>query len=353
MEEKKQEEIISGENISAISVQSRLLPFWREYPRAWFIQFEAVVDPLKTSDDQKFRYVLQQLQSSDLQHLTDILYQPPAVDKYQAVKTRLLAAYEKSDVKNFQKLISGLELGDQKPSQLLRKMRELSSGMVTDEGLRIEWLNQLPTQVRVVLSVNTEAALDTLAAMADKMLEYTERPNISAVSSSSATTSSTQYEALAKQIENLTLEVAELRRGRAPYRQYRRPFHSRSRSHSRLRKTSKVKPGDATWECKYHFRFGEENPVADALSRLYEIDCPTTIDYEQLSADQHIDEELKLLKKQPNLKFREPAFTFSDTTVSTSGATNTVRGVSSKRTVPEQPYTTRSGRIVKKTVRFS
>ncbi|CAG9577517.1 unnamed protein product [Danaus chrysippus] len=74
------------------------------------------------------------------------LYQPPAVDKYQAVKTRLLAAYEKSDVKNFQKLISGLELGDQKPSQLLRKMRELSSGMVTDEGLRIEWLNQLPTQ---------------------------------------------------------------------------------------------------------------------------------------------------------------------------------------------------------------
>ncbi|CAG9571718.1 unnamed protein product [Danaus chrysippus] len=258
MEEKKQEEIISGENISAISVQSRLLPFWREYPRAWFIQFEAVVDPLKTSDDQKFRYVLQQLQSSDLQHLTDILYQPPAVDKYQAVKTRLLAAYEKSDVKNFQKLISGLELGDQKPSQLLRKMRELSSGMVTDEGLRIEWLNQLPTQVRVVLSVNTEAALDTLAAMADKMLEYTERPNIAAVSSSSATTSSTQYEALAKQIENLTLEVAELRRGRAPYRQYRRPFHSRSRSHSRLRKTSKVKPGDATWECKYHFRFGDK-----------------------------------------------------------------------------------------------
>ncbi|CAG9571773.1 unnamed protein product [Danaus chrysippus] len=49
----------------------------------------------------------------------------------------------------------------------------------------------------------------------------------------------------------------------------------------------------------------------------------------------------------------KPAFTFSDTTVSTSGATNTVRGVSSKRTVPEQPYTTRSGRIVKKTVRFS
>ncbi|CAG9133098.1 unnamed protein product [Plutella xylostella] len=63
--------------LAAISVQSRLLPFWREIPRAWFLQFEAVVDPLKTSDDQKFRYVLQQLQPVDLQHVTDILYRRP------------------------------------------------------------------------------------------------------------------------------------------------------------------------------------------------------------------------------------------------------------------------------------
>lgn len=102
-------------------MQSRLLPFWRELPRAWFVQFEAVLDPLKTSDDQKFRYLLQQLQAVDLQHLTDILYNPPATDKYLTVKNRLLAVYDKSDVKNFQKLISGLELGDQKPSQLLRR----------------------------------------------------------------------------------------------------------------------------------------------------------------------------------------------------------------------------------------
>ncbi|XP_013169518.1 PREDICTED: uncharacterized protein LOC106118894 [Papilio xuthus] len=107
------------------SIQSKLLPFWREIPRAWFIQFEAVVEPLKTSDDQKFRFVLQQLQATDLRHLTDIMYNPPEAKKYQAIKNRLLAVYDKSEVKNFQQLISGLELGDQKPSQLLRRMREL------------------------------------------------------------------------------------------------------------------------------------------------------------------------------------------------------------------------------------
>lgn len=255
------------ESISAVSIQSRMLPFWREIPRAWFIQFEAVVDPLKTSDDQKYRYLLQQLQATDLQHLTDILYNPPAKDKYLVLKNRLLAVYEKSEVRNFQKLISGLELGDQTPSQLLRKMRELSSGMITDEGVKIEWLNQLPAQIRVVLSVNTEATLDTLSAMADKMFEYTERPTVAAVSSAtmSTGTSSAQIDmiTLSKQIEKLSLEVAELRRRdnrTDAHRRYRRPFRtrSRSRSNSTQGRRNSIKPGDQDWECKYHFRFGDK-----------------------------------------------------------------------------------------------
>lgn len=252
-------------DVSAVSVQSRLLPFWREIPRAWFIQFEAVIDPLKTSDDQKFRYLLQQLQAVDLQHLTDILYNPPATGKYEKVKQRLLEAYDKSDVKNFQKLISGLELGDQKPSQLLRKMRELASGMITEEGLKIEWLNHLPAQVRVVLSVNKESSLDTLAAMADKMVEYAESPSIAAVTapvpSSSSTTSTTQLESLAKQVEKLTLEIAELRRGRPPHGHRRRSYNPRFRSRSRSQSTQRgpaPKPGDPNWECRYHHRFGDK-----------------------------------------------------------------------------------------------
>lgn len=244
-------------NLAAVSVQSRLLPFWREIPRAWFIQFEAVVDPLKTSDDQKFRYVLQQLQAADLQHITDILYNPPAANKYDAVKNRLMTVYDKSDVKNFQKLISGLELGDQKPTQLLRKMRELGCGMITDEGLKIEWLNHLPPQVRVVLSINTESSLDTLAAMADKMVEYSEPATIAAVATSSRDqVMSAQLDILTKQIEKLNFEVAELR-GRSTERYYRRPYNSRSRSRSSKDGRKSVKPGDATWECRYHYRFGD------------------------------------------------------------------------------------------------
>lgn len=143
-------------------------------------------------------------------------------------------------MKNFQKLISGLELGDQKPSQLLRKMRELANGMITDEGLRIEWLNQLPTQIRVVLSVNTESSLSMLAAMADKMMEYAEPTTIAAVSTATPTPS--PFDLLSKQIEKLNLEIAELRhRSESRPQFYHRP---RSRSQSRQGRSKSVKPGD-------------------------------------------------------------------------------------------------------------
>lgn len=259
------------QDVAAVSVHSRLLPFWRELPKAWFIQFEAVVEPLKTSDDQKYRYVLQQLQPQDLQQITDILYKPPQSNKYETIKRRLLDVYQVSQVENFQKLIAGLELGDQKPSQLLRRMKELSGDFITDEGLRIEWLKQLPAQIRVVLSINNEATLETLAAMADQMCEYSSSSTIAAV-----TGTPSPLEVISKQLEKLTLEVAELR-GRQrennyPHlvrennypRNYRRRF--RSRSSSRARRRAPV-PGDDDYLCKYHFKFGDnaykcESPCA-------------------------------------------------------------------------------------------
>lgn len=48
---------------------------------------------------------------------------------------------------------------------------------------------------------------------------------------------------------------------------------------------------------------GEENTVADALSRIEEIQCPNEIDYKQLAIDQSNDEELRKLRTQTNLTF--------------------------------------------------
>lgn len=50
---------------------------------------------------------------------------------------------------------------------------------------------------------------------------------------------------------------------------------------------------------------GEENAVADALSRIEELHCPSPIDYGRLSQDQRSNPELEQLKKQTNLKFSD------------------------------------------------
>ncbi|XP_063366983.1 uncharacterized protein LOC134655449 [Cydia amplana] len=256
----------SSYDLAGISIQSKLLPFWREHPRLWFAQFEAIVEPLKTSDDQKFRYALGVMQAADIQQVSDIILKPPSTGKYNALKTRLLSVYEESASRQFQKLISGLELGEQKPTQLLRRMRELGKNMVPDDGLKVMWMNQLPVQVRSVLSVNNESSLDILAAMADKMLEHTEPVTVAAVIRATdfqtpQSSENTFFEKLSQKLDNLTLEIAAFRSGGR--QRYRRPFRSRSRSRSRsmsahgTTRTSR-KPGDPGWLCRYHFRFGDK-----------------------------------------------------------------------------------------------
>lgn len=254
-------------DVASISLPARLPPFWRQNPRLWFAQFEAAIAASKISEDQKFNLVVPLLGNSDLEQIGDIILHPPSTGKYSTLKERLIPTYQESDHRQLQKLLSGLELGDQKPSQLLRRMRDLSGKLLSDEALKLMWLNQLPTQVRAVLSVNTESTLEMLSAMADKMMEHFEPATVAAVSKSSLavnegqinTITTLHINSLSRQIEKLTLEVAELRNQQ--YSSYRRPrqnsaHRGRSRSHSRQRINNARKPGDTDWLCRYHYRFG-------------------------------------------------------------------------------------------------
>ncbi|GFV33257.1 transposable element Tcb1 transposase [Trichonephila clavipes] len=61
-------------------------------------------------------------------------------------------------------------LGDEKPSHLLRKMKELSNGQLQDDFLQSLWLQRMPPHIQTVLSASSEP-LDKLAIIADKVSE--------------------------------------------------------------------------------------------------------------------------------------------------------------------------------------
>ncbi|GFV98317.1 uncharacterized protein TNCV_622761 [Trichonephila clavipes] len=62
------------------------------------------------------------------------------------------------------------KLGDEKPSHLLRKIKELSNGQLQDDFLQSLWLQRMPPHIQTVLSASSEP-LDKLAIIADKVSE--------------------------------------------------------------------------------------------------------------------------------------------------------------------------------------
>lgn len=111
----------SEATVDAVALSTRLAQFWTDQPRVWFIRTEAILASQKLKDEAKFDIVISKLNKEVISQVTDILINPPITGKYEALKNRLLAIYEESHNRQIQKLISDLELSDQKPSQLHRR----------------------------------------------------------------------------------------------------------------------------------------------------------------------------------------------------------------------------------------
>lgn len=246
--------------LATVTVSSRIPEFWCDQPRLWFVQCEAVLGPQKLSDEAKFNLVVTKLGKDVLNQVSDILLKPPETKKFDALKTRLLVVYEESEIRQFQKLLSEMELGEQKPSQLLRRMKELARDKIPDDTLRLLWQGHLPSSVRAVLVVTDVKDLESLSKIADKVMETTKSMQVAEVTQQQPTTP-TDSERIMAEISKLSYEVADMRRSRSRYQQWRRGNRSRSTSRNRIRNSSqrhpRRTPESPDWLCFYHHRFRE------------------------------------------------------------------------------------------------
>ncbi|XP_059046971.1 uncharacterized protein LOC131842462 [Achroia grisella] len=235
-------------DIAAITVTERLPEFWTDSPRLWFAQFEAIIAPQKQGDEYKYNTVISKLPKEVVHQVSDILTNPPPENKYSVIKDRLIDCYEESEQRRFHKLLAEMNLGDQKPSQLLRKMREAGCGKINEDTIRILFMSQLTPSVTTVLAVTEQLTLDKLSEMADRIHENM-RFNTTMQSTGTADVNTVTH--LSSQLATLQLEVAALRENRS--RHINRRSNFRSRSNSRRRSANR----QSNNYCYYHRRFKE------------------------------------------------------------------------------------------------
>jgi len=73
-------------------------------------------------------------------------------------------------------LLEHEEIGDRKPSQFLRHLRQLAGNVVGDSVLRTIWMSRLPTHVQPHLVTRANDNIDQLADIADAIMEATRAP---------------------------------------------------------------------------------------------------------------------------------------------------------------------------------
>ena len=237
---------VAQPQLSSLAV--KLLPFWPADPQIWFAQVEAQFATRRiTQQRTMFDYVVSNLSPEYATEIRDLILKPPVENPYDKVKEQLIKQTAASEQRRLQQLFSAEELGDRKPTQLLRRLQQLAGdtpGFTDGKFLRELFLQRLPSNVRMVLaSTRDDTAIEDLAQLADKIVEVAILPSVCSVS-----TSPSELEQLRSQVAALTKTVNFLKRQR------RNSF--RRRSPSPARQSHQTPPN--TDLCWYHYTYGDQ-----------------------------------------------------------------------------------------------
>lgn len=238
-------------------------PFWPNEPALWFVQLEAQFALSNiTVDATKFYYVISNLDVKYVCEVKDVITNPPEDKKYEKIKSELISRLSASREQRVRQLLSHEELGDRKPSQFLRHLRNLAGSDVPDDFIRSLWTSRLPSHIQAIVAAQIDLPLDSLAQVVDKIYEIALQPSVAEASTSkdisAAQGQSSAIEQLTRRVDDLCRHVAELSSGsrarsksRSPSPHWRRRSRSRSQTDSRLSQRPVNHP-----YCWYHWTYG-------------------------------------------------------------------------------------------------
>lgn len=237
----------------------RVPPFYPQKPALWFMQLESQFALANiTSDATKYHHAFGQLDPQYAAEVEDVISSSSfanASNKYQLLKTELIKRLSASREKKVRQLLTSEELGDQKPSQFLRRLKSLAGPDIPDDFLRSIWSSRLPKGTQTIIASQAKLPLDEVAELADQIHDVvTPSPQVAAaeVPTGSQSTMAGQIAELTRQVHALSTKFDRMSRSRPRARSTSRASNAgrtRTRSQSNYRKFP---------VCWYHAKFGDQ-----------------------------------------------------------------------------------------------
>uniref|UniRef100_A0A182S003 DUF7041 domain-containing protein n=1 Tax=Anopheles funestus TaxID=62324 RepID=A0A182S003_ANOFN len=132
--------------------------------------------------------------------------------RYDTMKQAVIQCFRPTENQRLTSLLSGVSLGDRKPSALLSEMRRLGEEGCFDNVLTNIWLRALPITARSIIAAMPSASLDDQAKVADKILEAPSSTppstsDTSAVACATINTLEARIEALSRRLDEAATRI--------------------------------------------------------------------------------------------------------------------------------------------------
>lgn len=245
-----------------ISKQPRFPEFNAADPELWFSIAERYFEALGLNDSRKqYLSVLSAIPTRYANEVRDILMQPLGEEPYKNLKENLVKRLSSSQDEKTRELLENVVMGDEKPSQFLRRLQALAGTAIPDNLLRTLWMRGLPEKIKPTMVTVQDKSITDMAEVADTV--YGLLPPRSTVAETSKPPSAVMADVQqAVHVQQLRFEMAEIKKllgeiyeGSNSRGRSRTPYRGRSQSRSRSRSESRgPRP---TGMCWYHWNFAE------------------------------------------------------------------------------------------------
>ncbi len=232
-------------------------------PALWFTILEISFRASRiTSSLKKMSHALTLLPHDVLSNLSDVVESASNSDTpYEDLKKALTTRLQSSLTARLQELLSTEQLGNEKPTDLLRRMKKLvgNTNHIDVKLLTHLFYQRLPPSIqRNMFTVKEKLPLDDLAQLADEFMDtIPTEPTVNNITSPSNDIQELKNltTALIHQVSELSVSIANIKKNSA---RSVSPAHRRSRSRYNHSANSNNHNANSNGQCFYHNKFGSE-----------------------------------------------------------------------------------------------